>query len=73
MQRVEFDAKVENGIIEIPDEFQKELNGDVHVVVSVRKERQGKSYLREIIENPIDIPGFRPLTRDEIYDRKNWR
>ena len=25
--------------------------------------------LEKLLENPIVLPGFKPLTRDEIYDR----
>lgn len=71
MQKIEFDAKVENGKIEVPDELQDRVQGTVHVTVTVKKKREGKSYLRELIENPIDVPNFKPLTRDEIYDRTN--
>lgn len=70
--QIEFEAKVENGKIEVPNDFQINIEGTVYVTIATKKKREGKSYLRELIDNPIELPPFKPLTRDEIYDRNNW-
>jgi len=75
MDRFEFDAKVEEGghFIRVPDEYVQGLakEGKIHVTVST--EADGKRPERETVkrmrENPIHAPGFKPLTREEIYDR----
>lgn len=73
MSTVEFQATVKNGVIEIPDQYQQEVEAMEVVEVFVKKaEKQKKKvsgFLKELIENPIEVKDFKPLTRDEIYDR----
>ena len=73
MSTIEFQATVKNGVIEIPDQYQQEFEAMEVVEVFVKKaEKQKKKisgFLKELIENPIEIKNFKPLTRDEIYDR----
>lgn len=73
MSTVEFQTTVKNGVIEIPDQYQQEVEAMEVVEVFVKKaEKQKKKisgFLKELIENPIEIKNFKPLTRDEIYDR----
>lgn len=73
MSTVEFRATVKNGVIEIPDQYQQEVEAMEVVEVFVKKaEKQKKKisgFLKQLIENPIEIKDFKPLTRDEIYDR----
>lgn len=73
MSTVEFQATVKNGVIEIPDQYQQELEAMEVVEVVVKKaEKQKKKisgFLKELIENPIEVKDFKPLIRDEIYDR----
>lgn len=73
MSTVEFQATVKNGVIKIPDQYQQEVEAMEVVEVFVKKaEKQKKKvsgFLKELIENPIEVKDFKPLTRDEIYDR----
>ncbi len=43
MRAVEFDTVIENGKIEVPDKFQNELRGTVHVTISVKKNAGAKA------------------------------
>lgn len=74
MSTLEFQAIVRNGVIQIPDQYQQEIEAMEVVEVIVKKaEKQPKKisgFLKELIENPIIVKDFKPLTRDEIYDRK---
>jgi hypothetical protein len=73
MSTVEFQVTVKNGVIEIPDHYQQEVEAMEVVEVIVKKaEKRTKKisgFLKELIENPIEVKDFKPLTRDEIYDR----
>ena len=60
MSVVKFEATVNNGSIIIPTKFRNRIKGKVEVVISTK-------------ENISDNPNFAPLTRDEIYDRKEER
>ena len=69
MIAIEFDAQVSNGHIEIPSQHRSQLQGTVHVVVFPQPESTGTDKIDELLRNPIHLPGFRPLTRDEAHER----
>ncbi|MBW4692327.1 MAG: hypothetical protein KME27_11230 [Lyngbya sp. HA4199-MV5] len=71
MVPVEFQARVENGIIVVPDEYKQSL-ADVNTVkVIVLKQAQKQvprpDIMDELAQNPVKVDRF--LTRDEIHDR----
>jgi hypothetical protein len=71
---IEFNAKVKNGEIAIPKEFIKRLGRckRVHVVIDRDKSRRKKGkvdILERLMAHPVLIEGFRPLKREDIYDR----
>lgn len=70
LNAVEFQAKIQNGVIEVPVEYQKELaEGDnIKVIVLVNKKLSRKrDIIDELGENPIQVDDI--LSRDEIYIR----
>jgi hypothetical protein len=67
---VEFKAKIQQGIIEIPEEYQQDLREDQEVTVIILKQSKRISQtgiIAELSQNPISVSGIRKLTRDEIY------
>lgn len=67
---VEFQAKIKNGIIQVPDEYKQELNegDDIKVIILVQnKLPRQRDIIDELTENPIQVDGF--LNREEIYNR----
>jgi hypothetical protein len=67
---IEFQAKIQNGLIEIPAEYKRELSegDDIKVIVLVKKKTsRTKDIIDELAENPIEVDGV--LSRDEIYIR----
>ena len=67
---VEFKAKIKQGIIEIPEEYQQELTEENEVTVIVLKQPKRISQtgmIAELTQNPISVRGIRKLTRDEIH------
>ncbi|NCR22945.1 MAG: hypothetical protein GPJ27_13900 [Microcystis aeruginosa L111-01] len=77
LNAVEFKAKIKQGIIEIPEEYQQDLREDSEVQVIVIKQTTNitKSGLKnervidDLTENPAKVSGF--LSRDEIYNRQS--
>lgn len=67
MAAVEFDAHITNGKIEIPPAHQRELAGPVHVIVLPRSPATIATKIDELLAQPLNVPGFRPLTRDEAH------
>ncbi len=71
MVTVEFQAKVKDGVIVIPEEYKQELATVSIVKVTVekqpRRQHSRPDIFDELAENPVEVDGF--LTRDEIHDR----
>lgn len=71
MRAYEFKAKPENGRIEIPAEYKDEIVGTVRVIVLSQEQRVGTAdMIDRLLEHPIEIENFAPLTREEVYERR---
>ena len=70
---VNFEAKVNNGTIDIPEEYRDRVKGTVRVTIVSEDEAAlsatQDSIIEELLAQPLHVPGFQPLTRDEIYSR----
>ncbi|MBD2489314.1 hypothetical protein [Aulosira sp. FACHB-615] len=67
---VEFQAKIQNGLIQIPDEYKQEISegDDIKVILLVKKKiLQTQDIIDELTENPVQVNGI--LSREEIYSR----
>jgi hypothetical protein len=67
---VEFQTKVQNGLIHVSDEYKQELNegDDIKVIILVNhKLNRQKDIIDELTENPVPVDGF--ISREEIYNR----
>lgn len=70
MDRIEFDASVdEEGVIHIPAEYTRDLARARKVHVEVTPEDEEPLTVKRMREHPLHAPNFKPLSRDEIYDR----
>ena len=69
MYAVEFQAKIKNGSIEIPEEYRPRFKERVRVILLVEEESTAANFIYDLLQHPVPIPGFKPLTRDEIYER----
>jgi hypothetical protein len=72
MNAVEFQTTIQDGIIEIPEQYRQdfEQQRNVKVILIKQVEDAGASnFLIQLLKNPIYIEKFEPLTRDEIYER----
>jgi hypothetical protein len=69
MYAVEFRAKVKNGSIEIPEEYRDRFKEGVRVILLAEEENSAVNFIDHLLQHPVHLPGFKPLTRDEVYDR----
>ena len=73
MQAIEFETRIENGRIVIPEQYQQTFGDSLQVKVIVLKpEPVGEpqdDIIAELLEHPLQIDNFMPQTRDELYDR----
>ena len=71
MEAVEFEAHIEDGIIRVPDLLRDRLTGSVRVIVlTEERDLEGRDMIGRLLENPRRVEGFKPLTRDEIYEQR---
>ena len=70
-----FNAKVNNGTIEIPVEYQDEIrNAEIVQIVILKPLLKKKRFtqtgiIAQLTANPIQIASFKPLTREEANER----
>jgi len=75
MKAIEFIAIPANGYIRLPESLKEiDSNAKVKVIVLYEEEKkrtgssEEKNFLAELIEKPLKIKKFKPLTRKEIYE-----
>jgi hypothetical protein len=69
MPTVDFEAEVNNGTIEIPEIYRDRVRDRVHVILQVDEPKRDKDFIDELLEQPVNVPGFQPLSRDASYER----
>lgn len=69
MIAVEFQARVTDGTIEIPDQYRDQIQGEVRVIILQTDAPKKSKIIERLVHNPIIDPNFQPLTREEIYYR----
>ena len=70
LNAVEFKAKIKQGIIEIPEEYQQDLREDSEVQVIVIKQNKKISItgiIAQLTQKPVAVKGIRQLNREEIH------
>jgi len=66
---VEFQAKIKNGTIEIPEVYRNRFKERVRVILLAEEENAAMSLIDQLLQHPLKVAGFKPLTRAEIYER----
>ena len=69
MYAVEFQTKVKNGIIEIPEAYRDRFKERVRVILLAEEENATVNLIDQLLQHPVKVSGFKPLTREEIYER----
>ena len=69
---IEFQTKIKNGVIEIPAEYQQQLDREKSVKVILlaegsQSDRQ-TDLISQLLATPLKVDGFTPLQREEIYE-----
>ena len=68
MFAVEFRARVKNGTIEIPSQYRDRLTNEVKVIVLADIQERTDNLIDHLLAKPLQVQGFRPLSREQIYD-----
>jgi len=67
MYAVEFQAKIENGVIRIPPQYRQQLKEVVTVIILADAHEKSDNLIDRLLESPLKATGFQPLSREEIY------
>jgi hypothetical protein len=70
MYAIEFQATVKNGTIEIPEVYRDRFKERVRVILLAEEESGTGNLIDQLLQHPIKVAGFKPLTREEIYGRR---
>lgn len=77
MLTAEFQVKVQNGKIQIPENLQQEFEGIEGVKVILIKpvaSNTGGDLIQELLDHPLEIEDFLPASREKLCDRSiNYR
>ena len=68
MQAVEFQAKIKNGVIEIPAQYKDKLKEIVRVIILSEENESPTNFIDQLLASPLKISDFKPLSRTEIYE-----
>ncbi len=69
MYAIEFQTRVTNGSIEIPEGLKDKLVGLVRVIILTEEKPAKAEMIDRLLAEPIKLESFEPLTREEIYER----
>ncbi len=69
MHAVEFQAKIKNGMIEIPSQYQGKLKEVVRVIILTDEGETTTNLIDQLLASPLKVENFKPLSRAEIYER----
>ena len=67
MQAVEFQAKIKNGIIEIPAQYKDKLKEIVRVIILTEESESPTNFIDQLLASPLKVSDFKPLSRTEIW------
>ncbi|OKH32273.1 hypothetical protein NIES2119_26720 [[Phormidium ambiguum] IAM M-71] len=70
MFAIEFQANIQNGFIEIPEEYKQQFQQEKSIKVILLKDEQSpnRDMIAHLLDNPIQVNEFIPIKRDEIYE-----
>lgn len=58
MAAIEFDAKVDNGSIPVPEQYRDRLIGMVRVRVVHQEEPLDGNMIKDLLETPLEVANF---------------
>jgi hypothetical protein len=69
MYAVEFQAKIKDGTIEIPEIYRNRFKERVRVILLAEGESTAETFIDKLLQNPLKVAGFKPIAREAIYER----
>lgn len=70
MRVIEFQTYIEQGTIEVPSQYIDQVKGRARVIILTDEADDDIDMVEYLLDHPYHIKDFKPLTRDEIYERR---
>jgi hypothetical protein len=70
MYAIEFQTKVKDGSIPIPEEHRDKFTGNVRVILLTEESANSFDMIEHLMANPLNAEGFKPFRREEIYEQR---
>lgn len=70
MYAIEFQTKVKDGSITIPEQYRNKINGHVRVILLAEGRAEHFDMIEHLLTNPLSIESFKPFTREEMYEQR---
>ena len=71
MHAIEFQTTINQGMIKVPEQYLHQLSKHAKVIVLMEEEPSPpKGVLAQLLERPLKRRHFKPLRREEIYERQ---
>jgi len=68
MFAVEFEAKIQDGMIEVPKNLRSKLQNQVRVIVLSYENGGQHTLIDQLLRSPLIIPEFVAMERNELYE-----
>lgn len=70
MSVIEFQTRIEHGTIEIPEEYRHRVKGYARIIILIDEDEDEEDMVEFLLDHPYHSDSFKPLKRDEIYERQ---
>jgi len=70
MYAIEFQTKVKDGSIAIPEEYRDRFKGNVRVILLTQETSPKFDMIEHLLARPLRVEGFKPFAREEIYEQR---
>jgi hypothetical protein len=69
MFAIEFQTKILDGIIEVPEAYRDRMRGPVRVILLADEGPAAPDLIDQLLSHPVAVPGFVPMQRDQVHER----
>lgn len=70
MYAIEFQTRIKDGVIEIPEEYRDRFRQIVKVILLAEEQPLQSDIIDQLLVQPIEVADFKPLSREEIHERR---
>lgn len=69
MSVIEFQTYIDHGTITVPSQYLDQIKGRARIIILTDDADDDGDMIEYLLEHPYQIQDFKPLTREEMYER----